>query len=190
MNDTLLNATSNSLIFVNEIATRVLMGVVIFLVGLIIARISSKITQRVLRDFAIDGALKKKTGIKTSFENFISRSVFFIVMMIFLVISLNYIGVTSIIVNVLSIAVIIVVMISLLLAIKDNVPNIIAYRSIRQKNTILEGDTITMDHTIGIVEDITLFQIKIKNKTDTIYIPNSLFLKKEFKRKNRLKNKK
>ena len=57
-------------------------------------------------------------------------------MLIFLVIALNYIGVTSLILNILSIAVIIIVVISVILSIKDNIPNIIAYRAIRQKDLI------------------------------------------------------
>ncbi|MCA9478443.1 MAG: mechanosensitive ion channel [Nanoarchaeota archaeon] len=190
MNDSLLNATSKSLVYVNEIATRLVVGIIIFLVGLIIARIASKITQKILRDFSLDGTVQKKTGIKTSFEKLISGSVFFLVMMIFLVISLNYIGITNVILNILSIAVIVIVTISLLLAIKDSVPNIIAYRAIRQKGELQEGDLITIENATGTIEEISLFQVRIRKGTDIIYIPNSLFLKKEFSRKKRTAAKK
>lgn len=190
MNETLINATSNSLVFVNQIATRIIVGIIIFLVGLIIARILSKITQKVLKDFSLDGTVKKKTGIKTSFEQFISNSIFFVVMIIFLIISLNYVGITSLIINILSIAVILVVLVSLILSIKDNVPNILAHRVIRQKKLITEGDTISMDTATGVIEEISLFQVKICNKEDCIYIPNSLFLKKEFKKKKKRKTSK
>ena len=190
MNDSLLNVTTKSLDLVNNYATTIVVGVIIFLVGLIIARIASKLTQRILRDFSLDGTVRKKTGIKTSFERVISGGVFFVVMMIFLIIALNYIGITTLIVNILSILVIILVIISIILAIKDNIPNIIAYRSIRQKESIIEGDQISIDGAKGEVEEISLFQVKICQGDDVLYIPNSLFLKKEFKRLKRSKLKK
>jgi len=183
MNDTLINATGKSLIFVNHIATQIVVAIIIFLVGLIIARILSKTAYKILKNFSLDGTVKKKTGIKTSFEQLISNSIFFVVMLIFLVIALNYIGVTSLILNILSIAVIIIVVISVILSIKDNIPNIIAYRAIRQKDLIKEGDVITIDGARGTVEEITMFQVRICKKEDCIYIPNSLFLKKEFSKK-------
>lgn len=185
MNDSLINATNKSLVFVNELATNIVVGIIIFLVGLIIARILSKLVQKVLRDFSIDGTLRKKTGIKTSFEKFITSSIFIIVTLIFLVIALNYVGVTNLIVDILSIAIIIVVTVSLLLAIKDNIPNLLAYRAIRLKKTVEEGDVINIENATGTVEEISVFQVRIRKGEDIIYIPNSLFLKKEFSRKKR-----
>lgn len=187
MNDSLINTTSQSLVIVNDIVTTIVVGIIIFLVGLILARIASKLTQKILRDFSLDGTVKKKIGIKTSFERFISSSVFFIVMMIFLIISLNYMGVTSLVINILSIALILVVLISLLLAIKENVPNIIAYRAIRQREMVVEGDTISINGADGVIDEISWFQTKILKGDDVLYIPNSLFITKEFTRKKRSK---
>lgn len=183
MNDSLINTTTKGIVAVNEIVTTVVVGIIIFLVGLIIARIASKVIQRLLKDVSLDGTVKQSIGIKTSFERFLSGSVFFIIMMVFLVLALNYIGVTSLILNILSIALIIVVLVSLILTIKENIPNLVAYRTIRQKNMVKEGDQITIDNASGTIEEISLFHTKIQKQKDILYIPNSLFISKEWSKR-------
>ena len=187
MNETIMNVTSKSLMYVNTIVTKIIVGIIIFIVGLILARIVSKLAEKLLRDFSLDSAVRKKTGVKTSFEKFLSGGISLVISLIFLVIALNYIGITTLIVNVLSIAIIIIITASLLLTIKDSVPNIIAYRAIRSKDLVRVGDKIIMDNTQGVVEDLNLFQVKIAYKEDVLFIPNALFLHKEFKRRHRKK---
>ena len=72
MNDTLINATGKSLIFVNHIATQIVVAIIIFLVGLIIARILSKTAYKILKNFSLDGTVKKKTplGFITLYTSF------------------------------------------------------------------------------------------------------------------------
>lgn len=182
MNETMINVTSKSLILVNNIVTKIVVGIIIFLVGLIVARIASKLVEKLLRDFSLDTTVRKKTGVKTSFEKFLSGGVSLIISLIFLVIALNYVGITTLLINILSVVIIFVITISLLLSIKDSVPNIIAYRTIRSKNLIAVGDTITLDETSGVVDEINLFQTKITCKEDVLFIPNTIFIHKEFRR--------
>lgn len=184
VNESFLNVTTRSLSAVNNIATTIVVGIVIFLLGLIIGRVAGKLLERMLKDFSVDSAVKKTTGVNVPVEKTISQGVSIVIYLTFLVIALNYIGITSLLLNVLSVAVILVLSISLLLAVKDSVPNIIAYRLIKRKGSIKIGDVLVVDNFEGKVVDIGLFETQVKTEQkDIIHIPNVLFTKQTFIKK-------
>ena len=94
--------------------------------------------------------------------------------------ALNQMGLTSLILNMLSGSVILLILISIILAIKDFVPNMVAGIFIFQKEIIRKGDVISFDKIKAKVLETTLIETKLESKSkDTIYIPNSVLIKKE-----------
>lgn len=186
MNDSIDNGIiSNSIPFVNDIVIAIL---IVFL-GFIIGKILGKVVKKVLSSFKIDASLKKTFSLRTSnVEKFISGFVSFIIYLVSIIMALNYVGVTTFILNILFVVIIVVVAISTILALKDLVPNLIAGIQIRIDELIREGDTIRTKDVEGEVIDLTLLDTKIKNfKGDLFVIPNSIFLKHGFVKVNKLK---
>lgn len=180
------NATTEALLSSNTLVTEIVIAIAIFLVGLILGRIIGKLVGRFVKGIGLDDLAKKKSTINFSFEKLSSGAVSFIIYMVFLIIALNYVGVTSILLNVLSFLIIIIVVITLILSIRDSVPNFIAFRKITRTKAVKVNDHIEFDNVKGIVIEINAFETQIETKSgDLIYIPNSLFITKMYTRKKR-----
>jgi small-conductance mechanosensitive channel len=70
---------------------------------------------------------------------------------------------------------------SIVLGVKDFIPNFLAGIHIMRNNVIKKGDRIRVKGTEGEIIQIELTEIKVKTKSgDIIFIPSSLFVKEEF----------
>lgn len=183
------NISSQSLVFSNPIINNILIAIIIFFLGLIIGRIAGRLVTRIIKQFEIDSTVKKRTGVKTSFSNAGGNIVSFIIYFVFLIIALNYVGITSLLLNIISIILIIVLAISAFMGVKESVPNMVGARKIRK--TVSVGDKIKIGTVEGHIEAITALETRILTKKgDLIHIPNSLFLKEKYtSRKSKRKNK-
>lgn len=168
--------------FVNELVV----AVIIILIGLIIGKVLEKLVGKLLHEFEIDSILKKTARIKFSVEKIVSRFIAFFVYFVAIVIALNQLGLTTTILHMISAAVLIVIVLSIILGIKDFIPNFLAGIKISREGMIKEGDKIKIKGMEGRVEAVELTEIKLVTKQkDTIFIPNSTFLKEEFVKKKR-----
>ena len=104
--------------------------------------------------------------------------------------ALNQLGITTLLLNIISIAIILLLTFSLILAIKDFIPNMIAGIKINKKEIVKKGDKISFDRIYAIVNEVTLTETKLGSKSgDIIFIPNSFLLKKVIKIHKRKKSK-
>jgi small-conductance mechanosensitive channel len=153
----------------------------IFLIGLIVGRIVSKLVHKFLEFLGLEEAITKKGKKTFSIHKLISESVAIIVYVIFAIIALNYLGATPIIVTIIGSIAIIVVLISLLLSLRDSIPNMIAYNTILKERQINIGDTVHIDSVKGVIKKITVFEVQVQTKQeDIIHIPNHLFLREKY----------
>ena len=162
------------------IFTKIVVAIITLLIGFIIGKILGRLLQKVLHEFELDKALKHSAGIHISIEHFLGSFLTYFIYFITIIISLNQLGLTTAIINMISGAIILLVIISLLLAIKDFVPNMVSGLFIYQKGIIKRGDLIAFDKIKAKVIDTTFIETKLESKSgDTIYIPNSLLIKKQ-----------
>jgi small-conductance mechanosensitive channel len=149
------------------------------LIGFIIGRIVGKLAYRVLHEIELNSVLTKagaKFGLEKAISNFAAYFIYFIT----IIWALNTIGITAPILNMISAALLILIIISIILAIKDSVPNMIAGLVIYRKGIIKEGNKIKIDNISGIVKKISLVETDIESDTgDVIHMPNSIITKKE-----------
>jgi len=154
-------------------------AIVILLIGFIIGRIVYKILQKILHEVELNKNLKK-AGIKIALEKIISNFAKYFIYFIAVIWALTEIGLTTTILNMISAVVLLLIIISLILAIKDFIPNAFAGFFIHRKKLFKEGDKITIHDVEGTVEKTNLIETEIKTtKGDTMYIPNSIIIKKE-----------
>jgi small-conductance mechanosensitive channel len=188
MNTSIGNFSTQSLLQSSEVINAIVVAIIIFVVGLILGRVAGKFIERLLREFQVDKTVKNKIGVSTSVQRMVGGIVSFSIYFVFAIIALNYVGITSLLLNVLSIVVILVLFISAILSLKDALPNILAYTQIRKN--VKEGDVIAVKTVEGTVQKINLLATVITTKQgDEILIPNVLFLKETHIKRAKKKSK-
>ncbi|MBW2982099.1 mechanosensitive ion channel family protein [Candidatus Woesearchaeota archaeon] len=173
---------SNAMIYLNNIFSqffiKFIVSIIILLIGFIIGRTVEKILQKILHEVELNKNIKK-AGIKFPIENIISSFTKYFIYFIAVIWALTELGLTTTVLNMISAVILVLILISLVLAIKDFIPNIIAGFFIHRKRMFKQGDNITVKDLKGIIQKITLTETEIKTeKGDIIYIPNSI-IKKE-----------
>ena len=104
--------------------------------------------------------------------------------------ALNQLGITTLLLNIISISIILLLTFSIILALKDFVPNMIAGIKINKKEIVKKGDKISFDRIYAVVHEVTLTETKLESKSgDIIFIPNALLLKKVIRVPKRKKSK-
>jgi len=162
------------------VINKVIAAVIILLIGFIIGKIIAKIVQKFLKEVELNKLMHKAAGIKFGLEDIITYFVQYFIYFIFIIMALNQLGLTTTILNMLSGAVIIIIIISIFLGIKDFIPNFIAGMFIHSKGFIQEGDKIRVKDLEGKIVKINMIETRIETKSgDLIYIPNSMLTKQE-----------
>jgi len=182
MNESFLNVTTGDLMNSNPLINNIIIALVWLFVGLIIGHLVGRLIEKVMKEFQVDKKIKEKIGLRTSVEKLLSSVVSFSIYFVFVIIALNQVGITSLILNIISISVVLVLFISLLLLIKDLIPNLVAYRQISKSVPI--DSLIEITSVKGKVLDITFSETQVETKHgDIIHIPNRLFLKESYVQK-------
>ena len=155
-------------------------SVIILLMGLIVGRISGKLIHKVLHEIELNNILKKATGLKMSLEEIISSFVTYFIYFVFIIIAIEKLGVGAIVLNIIAGGVMIVIILSVFLGIKDFIPNCIAGIMIYRRSFIKKGDFIKVKNTEGKIIHINLIETRVETKNkDIISIPNSIITKNE-----------
>ena len=164
----------------NEVMINILVAMLIFFIGFIFGRLLGKIIKKVLRHMNLDFFVRKTIGIKFSLEDLISGIVSYFIYIISFIMALNQLGLSTAILQMVIGGAIIVIAISIILSIKDFLPNVMAGMVLREKSFITENDIIKIKDIEGKVIELGLIETIIQNKHgDRIFIPNIVFTKNE-----------
>ncbi|MBR9692249.1 mechanosensitive ion channel [Candidatus Woesearchaeota archaeon] len=179
MAEVIIKAAEYLDIIFSQFFTKFIVAVIILLIGFVIARIVGKLVHKILHEIELNNILKK-AGVKFELENPISHLTTYIVYFFTIISALNSLGLTTKIFDMLALAFLALIIISILLAIKDFVPNLISGFFIYKRGLIKVGDKIKIDNISGKVKKITLIETEIETSAkDIIHIPNSTITKKE-----------
>ncbi len=169
---------------IQPILSKVVVALIVLLVGFIIGKLIGKIVHWFLRTLEINAHWKKLTGMTMRVESFLSGITSGIIYFIVVVIALNVLGLSEVIAKVISFGLICLIFISIILAVKDFIPNYID--GLRLHKRIKVKETVLIENMKGVVEEITWTDVKIVAENgDILYIPHSLFLRKGFKKVNK-----
>ncbi len=166
-----------SLIFTKWIA-----AFLILLVGLIIGKISGKVTKRVLNKMKLNHLIETSTGFSYSLEEMTALGVEYFIYFIAIIFALDQLSITTTILNIISGALIAFILLSILLAIKDLFPNIIAGIYILNKFKLKKGGEITINGIKGKIKETSLTEIQlVTDENEIAHIPASNFLKEKWR---------
>jgi len=169
---------SDYLVNFRGIYLQYLVNLIILLIGFILGKLAGKIVARILHELEVDSIIKKASGVDVNLEHRLSAFVTYLIYFITIIIFLNNLGVATTLLEIIFIAVVIVVVISLVLATKDFIPNAFAGFYIYRKKIVKEGDIIKVMGVKGEVVHINLVETKLKTgEGDIVYIPNSSMTK-------------
>jgi small-conductance mechanosensitive channel len=168
-----------------SLMNHVIIAAVILLVGFLAGRIIGNLVMQLLHEIGLD-VLTKRTGIGVSFEKLLGIIITYGIYFLALVMALNVLGLDSFVLNVLAYAIIATLLVSVLLSVKDFLPNIFAGFFIHRKGMIREGDKVHVDGMAAKVVKTDVMEVKLQtDKGDTIFVPNSLFVKRKLIRRRR-----
>ena len=167
-------------ILFSGVYARIISAILILLVGFIIAKLGSKLVHRVISELEITPILKKASGITIQVEKIAGSCTEYFIYFIAVIMALNQLNITTTVLQMVSGAVIIIVIIAVVLSIKDFIPNAFAGLYIYKNNFVSVGEVVRVKGLEGTVVEITLLETKLETKEgDTVYIPNSALTKTE-----------
>ena len=165
--------------------THIAVGIVILLAGFGMGILVKKLIYKVLKEFELN-KIMARVGITYDLETWVSSILMYLIYLMTLVIFLDHFNIGSIVLYVFLGAILMLLILTFLVGLKDVIPNFIGWLYIQRKGNIKEGHKIEVKEIAGIIEKIGYLETEIKtDNLDILYVPNSLFLKSKFKLRKR-----
>lgn len=161
--------------------SQLVVAVIVLLIGFVIGKAAGRLSQKALAELELNKLVKHTIGIRLKLETIIAGFITYFIYFIAIVMALEVMNLRSIIVYIISGGVILIIILSIILGIKDFIPNFVAGLAIQRKEFIKEGDKVKFENVSGKIIDFNLNDVKIETKKgDVIFVPNSQFVKSKF----------
>ncbi len=162
------------------IVYKFIVSIILLLLGFILGRILGRLMYRFLHSFEVNRNFSKLSGVNVKIEEIAETFTSYFIYFITIVIVLQQVGLATTILHMIAGGIIILLIISTFLGVKDFIPNAIAGFVIQRSQRYRIGEVIKVKGMTGKIISITLVETKIKNKNgDIIFIPNSVLNKTE-----------
>jgi small-conductance mechanosensitive channel len=104
-----------------------------------------------------------------------------LVYLVAIVLFLNQLRIASVVLYLVVGAILMLIILTFVVGLKDVIPNIVAWVFIQRKGTIKEGRRVEVREIAGVVENVGYLETEIKtDRGDILYVPNALFMKSKF----------
>lgn len=158
-------------------------GLVILLIGFALGILVKKLLLRVFKGIELNKILTR-VGITQNLEKSLSSIVMYLIYLATIIIFLDYFKIGSIVLYILLGALLMLLILTLLVGLKDVIPNLLAWLILQKRGNIKVGRRVEVKEISGEVEKIGYLETEIKTDSgDILYVPNNLFLKSKFKLK-------
>lgn len=163
---------------------KLVVAAIVLLVGVIIARLVERLVHYVLARIEINRALRK-VGLPFALEETVSGLVKYGLYFVAIIVTLNRIGFAQWALNITAGFGIVVILVSIVLGMKDFVPNYWAGFHLYRGRFYAVGDTIEVDGIEGVVTRFTVLDTAIRTaRGDLLYLPSSLLLHSRIQKKH------
>ncbi len=155
----------------------ILIGLVILLIGFGLGILAKKISYRLLKELGLNRVMSK-AGVTYNLEKWVSSIISYVIYLLTIVAFLDRLGISSIVLFLVAGALLMLVISTLLVGLKDILPNFIGWLYLQRKEKMKEGYKIEVREIAGTIEKIGWLETEIRtDNNDLLYVPNSLFLK-------------
>ncbi|HLC51931.1 MAG TPA: mechanosensitive ion channel domain-containing protein [Candidatus Nanoarchaeia archaeon] len=159
-------------------------GIGILLIGFALGMLAKKLIYRILKEIELN-KIMNKVGVTYDLEKWVSAIISYLIYLITIVFALNQLGITSIVLYIVVGGLMMLAILTLLVGLKDVIPNFVAWILLQRKGRVIEGHHINVREIAGQVEKFGFLETEIRTENgDLLYVPNSLFLKSKFWVKN------
>src|SRR3989344_2925297 len=172
-NETITSITDTAQVLFNKAAV----AIVILIVGLAIGLLLKKITFRIFRQIELN-KIMSNVGVTYDLEKGVSSILSYVVYLFTLLLFLEQLEIKSIVLYLAAGGLLLLVILTVIVGLKDVIPNFIGWIYVQRKPSFKEGYHIELPEISGLIEHIGYLETEIKTeKGDVLYVPNSLFLK-------------
>ncbi|MBT4538936.1 mechanosensitive ion channel [Candidatus Woesearchaeota archaeon] len=160
-----------------NLTANIAVGIVILFIGFAIGVLAKKFLLRIFKEIELN-KWSKKLNINFNLERGVSSLISVIIYLITIILFLNHLGVTSIVLWVVIGATLLLAILTFLVGVRDLIPNLLAYFILKRKKHVKVGKVVKIREISGTVERVGYLETEIKTEQkDTLYVPNSLFLR-------------
>ena len=162
--------------------SKIVVGVIVLLMGFIIGKFTKRLVQKILSEIGVNENIRKVIKKRVRVEEFLSSLTGIFIYFITVVMVLEILGLSEVIVHILTIGVLVLMVALTILTMRDFIPNVLASQALNKKEHLEIGTPIEIDNIKGTIKEMNLNDIQIEtSKGDIVHIPNSLFIKKTFR---------
>ena len=148
----------------------------ILLIGLVLGRFIGKFSLQAMKQLELNKHLQKT---KIPAEEIISSLLKYLFYITSAILALHQLGLATKVLYSIFLVLIVLLLVFIILAIKDFIPNIISGTLLLRRKNLKKGDYIRVGNMEGKILDISLAEVKLKTKEDDILlIPTSVFQKR------------
>ncbi len=159
----------------------IIASIVILIVGFAVGILAKRLVYKILKEIELNQVMKK-IGIIYDIESILSYITMYLIYLITIIISLNQIGITSIVLYLVLSGVLMLLVLTFLVGLKDVIPNFIGCLYLHKNVNVREGRKIDIKEISGVVERIGYLETEIRTDNgDLLYVPNSLFIKSKYR---------
>lgn len=167
----------------SNLLNSLVIAIIIFFIGFIIGRIVGKLLTRLLQELQINKLSSKIIKGRLLLDQFLGNLIAYSIYFIFIIITLDYLKIGKLVMQFMITFVLIILTVSFILGLRDFFPNFLAGLTLFAQKKIKVGDKIEVLDIYGKIENIGMLTTKIQTfKKETVYIPNSIFLKNKLKK--------
>ncbi|RME31395.1 hypothetical protein D6789_02905 [Candidatus Woesearchaeota archaeon] len=162
----------------NEIIIFFFIVFISFLIGKIVGRLVRKL----LGDFKSDAWFRKLLGTSIPAAKLISGFTAGAIYTIGVIIALRAVGLGPAVITLLVVILFVSVVLGLLVALRDLIPNAVAGLTLRSRRDIRVGARLKMSEVEGLITEVTLLETHVKTREgEMVIIPNALFTRSAFR---------
>lgn len=159
--------------------TDLAIAAIVLFTGLVAARVLSLLADVGLRKLKIDQALREGFGVPFKASSVASQVLLWGIAGVTVLATLKILGINAIVVTALAIFAIVVIAFSIVLALRDLVPNFIAGAEMHRKGFFSEGDSVVIDGERARVLEAGMLETILEQSGMRIVIPNAMLLRRE-----------
>ena len=158
-------------------------GIVILIAGLALGLLIKKVSYRIFQEITLN-KMASDVGFSYNVEYWISSLLSYAVYLFTIILFLDQLGIRSIVIYLTIAGIIVLLLLTFIVGLKDIIPNFMGWMYIRRTKTVQEKKVLELPQVSGMVQHIGYLETKIKTKNgDVLHVPNSLFLKNQDKQK-------
>jgi len=160
--------------------TKFIVAIIILLIGFIVGKLLGRLVYKFMHSIELNANLNKMSGVKIGLEEILEAFTTYFIYFITIVTVLQQLGLATTVLNMIAGGVIVIIILSTLLGVKDFIPNAVAGFVLQRRGFLQVGEVIKVKGMQGKIIKLSLVETKIETKDkDIIFIPNSVLTKTE-----------